>query len=48
MTEVLAGLRHRFGTPVGRSDDVDSRSPQQQLIWHTLEDVITVFKTEQR
>ena len=46
MTEVLAGLRHRFGTPVGTSDDVDLRSPQQQWIWHTGEDVITAVKTE--
>ncbi len=47
MTEVLAGLRHRFGSPVGTSDDVDGRSPQQQWIWHTGEDVITAIKTEQ-
>ena len=29
MTEVLAGLRHRFVPPVGTSDDIDGRSPQQ-------------------
>ena len=47
MTEVLAGLRHRFGTPVGTSVDIDRKSPQQQWIWHTGEDVITAIKTEQ-
>ncbi len=48
MTEVLAGLRLRFGPPVGTSVDVDGRSPQQQWIWHTGEDVITAVKSEQR
>ena len=48
MIEVLAGLRHRFGPPVGTSVDVDGRSPQQQWIWHTGEDVITAIKSEQR
>ena len=48
MTEVLAGLRHRFGPPVGKSDDVDGSSPQQQWIWHTGEDVITAVKSEHR
>tara|TARA_Y100001968_G_C19024338_1_gene556694 strand:- start:8 stop:487 length:480 start_codon:yes stop_codon:yes gene_type:complete len=48
MTEVLAGLRHRFGPPVGTSVDVDGKSPQQQWIWHTGEDVITAVKSEQR
>ncbi len=48
MTEVLAGLRHRFGPPVGTSVDVDSASPQQQWIWHTGEDVIVAVKSEQR
>ena len=46
MTEVLAGLRHRFGPPVGTSVDIDGRSPQQQWIWHTGEDVITAVKNE--
>ena len=46
MTEVLAGLRHRFGPPVGISVEIDSKSPQQQWIWHTGEDVITAIKTE--
>ena len=48
MTEVLAGLRHRFGSPVGTSVDVDGRSPNQQWTWHTGEDVITAVKSEQR
>ena len=48
MTEVLAGLRHRFGPPVGTSVDIDGKSPQQQWIWHTGEDVITAVKTEGR
>ncbi len=47
MTEVLAGLRHRFGSPVGTSVDVDGSSPQQQWIWHTGEDVIVAVKSEQ-
>jgi len=46
MTEVLAGLRHRFGPPVGTSVDIDSKYPQQQWIWHTGEDVITAIKSE--
>ena len=46
MTEVLAGLRYRFGPPVGTSVDIDGRSPQQQWIWHTGEDVITAVKNE--
>ena len=48
MTEVLAGLRHRFGPPVGTSVDIDGRSPQQQWIWHTREDVIVAVKSEHR
>ncbi len=48
MTEVLAGLRHRFGPPVGTSVDIDGRSPQQQWIWHTGEDVIIAIKSEER
>ena len=48
MTEVLAGLRHRFGSPIGASLDVDATSPQQQWIWHTGEDVIVAIKSEQR
>ena len=48
MTEVLAGLRYRFGPPVGTSVDVEGSSPQQQWIWHTGEDVIVAVKSEQR
>ena len=48
MTEVLAGLRHRFGAPVGTSLDIEGRSSQQQWIWHTGEDVITAIKNEER
>ncbi len=48
MTEVLAGLRHRFGPPVGTSVDIDGRAPQQQWIWHTGEDVITAIKNDER
>tara|TARA_B100000700_G_scaffold319443_1_gene414580 strand:- start:1974 stop:2459 length:486 start_codon:yes stop_codon:yes gene_type:complete len=46
MTEVLAGLRHRFGAPIGTSIDIDSGSSQQQWIWHTGEDVITAIKSD--
>ena len=48
MTEVLAGLRHRFGPPVGTSVDIAGKSSQQQWIWHTGEDVITAIKSEER
>ncbi len=48
MTEVLAGLRYRFGPPVGTSLDIEGSSPQQQWIWHTGEDVIVAVKSEQR
>ena len=48
MTEVLAGLRHRFGTPVSTSVDVNSNISQQQWIWHTGEDVITALKSDNK
>ena len=48
MTEVLAGLRYRFGPPVSTSVDVEGGSPQQQWIWHTGEDVIVAVKSEHR
>ena len=48
MTEVLAGLRHRFGPPVGTTVDIDRSSSQQQWIWHTGEDVIIAMKSDQR
>ena len=48
MTEVLAGLRYRFGPPVGTNVDVEGSSlSQQQWIWHTGEDVITAVKNDQ-
>ena len=46
MNEVLAGLRHRFGAPIGTSVEIDNGSSQQQWIWHTGEDVITAIKTD--
>tara|TARA_B100000029_G_scaffold451497_1_gene476118 strand:+ start:46 stop:534 length:489 start_codon:yes stop_codon:yes gene_type:complete len=46
MPEVLGGLRHRFGPPVGTSVDIEGEFPQQQWIWHTGEDVITAIKTD--
>ena len=49
MTEVLAGLRYRFGPPVGTNVDVaGGSSSQQQWIWHTGEDVIVAVKSDQR
>ena len=48
MTEVLAGLRYRFGPPVGTSVDIEGGSPQQQWIWHTGEDVIIAVKSDHR
>ena len=49
MTELLAGLRYRFGPPVGTNVDVEGgSSSQQQWIWHTGEDVIVAVKSDQR
>ena len=49
MTEVLAGLRLRFGPPAGTNVDIESgSSSQQQWIWHTGEDVIVAVKSDQR
>ncbi len=49
MTEVLAGLRYRFGPPVGTTVVVEGgSSSQQQWIWHTGEDVIVAVKSDQR
>ena len=48
MTEVLAGLRYRFGPPVGTSVAVEGGSPQQQWICHAREDVILAVKREHR
>ena len=47
MIEVLAGLRYRFGPPVGTNVDAEGDS-QQQWIWHTGEDVIVAVKSNQR
>jgi len=46
MPEVLAGLRHRFGPPIGNSVNTESGSFQQHWVWHTGEDLITAMKTE--
>ncbi len=45
MTEVLAGLRYRFGPPIETSVAFEGSSPQQQWIWHTGEDVIVAVKS---
>ena len=44
ITEVLPGLRHRFGTPITKSIEGNGSSTQQQWIWHTGEDVIAALK----
>tara|TARA_Y100001968_G_scaffold76142_1_gene67610 strand:- start:82 stop:444 length:363 start_codon:yes stop_codon:yes gene_type:complete len=46
MPEVLAGLRHRFGPPIGTRVNTESGSFQQQWVWHTREDPITAMKTD--
>ena len=48
MTEVLAGLRYRFGPPVGTNADIEEGDSQQQWIWHTGEDVIVAVKSNER
>ena len=49
MTEVLAGLRYRFGPPVGTNADIEEEGDsQQQWIWHTGEDVIVAVKSNER
>ncbi len=48
MTEVLAGLRYRFGSPVATNVDIEGGSSQQQWIWHTGEDVIVAVKSDQK
>ena len=48
MTEVLAGLRYRFGSPVGTIVDIDDGSPEQQWIWHTGEDLIIAVRSNHR
>ena len=48
MTEVLAGLRYRFGSPVGTNVDIQDGSPEQQWIWHTGEDLIVAVRSNHR
>jgi len=48
MTEVLAGLRYRFGSPVGTNVDIEDGSPEQQWIWHTGEDLIIAVRRNHR
>ena len=48
MTEVLAGLRYRFGSPVGTNVDIEDGSPEQQWIWHTGEDLIVAVRSNRR
>ena len=48
MTEVLAGLRYRFGSPVGTNVDIEDGSPEQQWIWHTGEDLIIAVRSNHR
>ena len=45
MTEVLAGLRYRFGSPVGTNVEIEDGSPEQQWIWHTGEDLIIAVRS---
>ena len=48
MTEVLAGLRYRFGSPVGTNVDIEDGSLEQQWIWHTGEDLIIAVRSNHR
>ena len=48
MTEVLAGLRYRFGSPVGTNVDIEDGSPEQQWIWQTGEDLIIAVRSNHR
>ena len=48
MTEVLAGLRYRFGSPVGTNVDIEDGSSEQQWIWHTGEDLIIAVRSNHR
>ena len=45
MTEVLAGLRYRLGSPVGTNVDIEDGSPEQQWIWPTGEDLIVAVRS---
>ena len=46
MTEVLAGLRTRYGSPVSTTIKHTDRVPQQLWIWNTEDDCITAVKAE--
>ena len=48
MIEVLAGLRNRYGSPVGTTADIEEDNPHQQWIWHTGEDIITAVKSQDK
>ena len=46
MTEVLAGLRTRYGSPVSTTINHTDQIPQQIWIWNTEEDCITAIRAE--
>ena len=46
MTEVLAGLRTRYGSPVSTTINHPDQRPQQIWIWNTEEDCITAIRSE--
>ena len=48
MTEVLAGLRARYGSPVSTTVNHLGQIPQQIWIWNTEEDCITAVRTAVR
>ena len=46
MTEVLAGLRSRYGSPVSTTIKHTDQVPQQVWIWNTEDDCITAVRAE--
>ena len=46
MTEVLAGLRTRYGSPVSTTIKYSDQVPQQVWIWNTEDDCITAVRAE--
>ena len=46
MTEVLAGLRTRYGSPVSTTIKHTDQAPQQVWIWTTEDDCITAVRAE--
>ena len=46
MTEVLAGLRTRYGSPVSTTIKHSDQAPQQVWIWNTEDDCITAVRAE--